>query len=198
MRAVFFDLDGTLLRFGRNYRDILADAVREVLGRVPSGVLERYDDAFYTRFRAREPDPVRMAFASLQIEAEPAALADALLVQEIAASEPPANAAADLARVAESHRLGVLTNGVREWQADKLRATGLDGYFDTVVASYEAGAHKPAPAPFRLAEERLPAEAYAMVGDDEVDIQGASAAGWTAFRYGGDGFGALPEAIDWV
>lgn len=197
MRAVFFDLDGTLLHFRRDYRDILADAVRDVIGQAPEDMLERYNEAFYAHFVALDYGPVRAAFASLELEAEPETLADALLAQEIAACEPPANAETDIARLADSHRLGVLTNGVREWQVEKLRATGLDGYFDTVVASYEAGAHKPAPAPFSLAEQRLPADAYAMVGDDAVDIEGAAAAGWAAFQYDGDGFEALPDAIKW-
>ena len=34
MRAIFFDLDDTLLRFTRPYEDLLADAFRDVHGEV--------------------------------------------------------------------------------------------------------------------------------------------------------------------
>lgn len=197
MRAVFFDLDGTLIRFDRGYREILADAVRDVTGHAPAAVLDSYDDAFYRSFGDFEPKPVERAFETIQRHAEPEALADALLEREIEAGRPPDGAAEDLARLGERFRLGVLTNGVGRWQSAKLQAHGLEAYFDAFVASYEAGEHKPATAPFRLAERRLPADAYALVGDDDVDVQGALDAGWTAYRYDGDGFGALPGALDW-
>lgn len=195
MKAIFFDLDGTLLRFTRAYGDVIADAIRAVEGEVPEGALAAYDEAFYEGFGACEPEPVRRAFEG--IGSDPDALAEALQREEIEMCRPPANADADLARLAEDYRLGVLTNGVREWQLAKLAASGLDEHFDVLVASYEVGAHKPDPAPFRAAEERLPADAYAMVGDDDVDVEGARAAGWTAHRYGGGGFGDLPGAIRW-
>jgi putative hydrolase of the HAD superfamily len=121
----------------------------------------------------------------------------ALFERELAACEPPAGAGADLGRLAGSHRLGVLTNGVPAWQRAKLDASGLAEHFDAVVVSYEAGAHKPAAAPYRLAEERLPADAYAMVGDSDDDVEGAAAAGWSARRYEGEGFGDLPASLPW-
>jgi len=62
---------------------------------------------------------------------------------------------------------------------EQLRLHGLDRWFAAVVLSAELGAAKPEPAPFRTALERLGVEpARALhVGDDEVDEQGAAAAG---------------------
>ncbi|MFB6359694.1 MAG: HAD family hydrolase [Halobacteriales archaeon] len=197
MRAVGFDLDGTLLHYTRDYRDLLADAMGDVIGSAPSDALDGYEEAFFDRFQPLEPNPVQRAFQEALPEAEADALADALLRREIEATEPPAGAAADLERLGERYRLGVLTNGLPEWQRAKLGAHGLADVFDTFVASYEAGAHKPAVEPFQLFEERLLAERYAMVGDDSADVDGAAAAGWAAYRYDGSGFGGLPEAIDW-
>jgi putative hydrolase of the HAD superfamily len=60
-----------------------------------------------------------------------------------------------------------------------LRRHELDRWFGAVVVSAEVGAEKPDPAPFRAALERLgvaPDRAL-HVGDDEVDEQGAAAAG---------------------
>ncbi|WP_224448466.1 HAD family hydrolase [Haloprofundus salilacus] len=197
MRAIFFDLDGTLLHFTRDYREVLRDAFADAAGEVPDGAVERYDETFYEAFERCEPDPVRRAFASCETTAEADALVDALLESEIATCRPPERAHEDLSRLAEEYALGVLTNGVPKWQRAKLRAHGLDDYFDVFVASYEAGAHKPDVAPFRLAEVRLPAEEYAMVGDADADIDGASAVGWVPHRYDDEGFGDLPAVLEW-
>lgn len=197
MRAVFFDLDGTLLHSTREYRELLGDAIDDVTGHVSPAVLEQYNETFFDNLHRCEPDPVEQAFEAALPDADPVALADDLLEREIEATEPPTGAAEDLARLANQFRLGVLTNGVREWQERKLRAHELEAFFDVIVASYEAGAHKPAAAPFRLAERRLSADAYAMVGDDAVDVEGAIDAGWTAHRYEGDGFDDLPGALHW-
>lgn len=197
MRAIFFDLDGTLLHMNRGYGDVLGDAFRAVEGEVREGWLETYDEAFWDAFTDCDPEPYRRAFASVDGVADPDALVEELRSQEVTACEPPPDAAADLARLAGDFELGVLTNGVPAWQRRKLEATGLDEYFGVVVTSYDAGAHKPDPEPFRLAEERLPADDYAMVGDDEADIEGAERVGWTPYRYEEGGFGDLPEALDW-
>lgn len=196
MTGVFFDLDGTLLRFERGYREILADTFRSVAGECREEWLGAYDSAFFEAFDAFEPDPYRRAFAAAGTRADPDRLAATLLEHELAACRPPDDAHATLRRLAESHRLGVLTNGVPAWQRRKLRAHDLREYFDAVVVSYEVGAHKPDPAPFRAAERYLPAEAYVMVGDGAADVDGARNAGWSAYRYRGDGFGALPETFE--
>lgn len=196
MRAIVFDLDGTLLHLTDDYGEILADAIRTVEGEVRDGWLDAYDDAFFEALFACEPDPHRRAFATFSDR--PDALVDALREREVGACQPPDGVHADLARLADDYALGILTNGTREWQVNKLAAYDLDRHVDTVVTAYDAGAHKPDPAPFRLVEERLPADAYVQVGDDDADVDGARAAGWAAYRYEGDGFGDLPEAIEWA
>jgi putative hydrolase of the HAD superfamily len=195
MKAIFFDLDGTLLHYTRNYSDILADAIREVEGEIRDGWIDSYNAAFFDILRDCEPNPFRQAFATFGDD--PEALVDALREQEMKACQPPKNAQTDLAKLAGEYKLGVLTNGVSEWQKYKLRAYDLDTYFDTVVTSYDAGAPKPEVAPFHLAEKRLPADDYAMIGDDDADIDGAQNAGWIAYRYSGQGFGGFSSALQW-
>lgn len=90
MRAVFFDLDGTPIHFDGGYREIPADAVRDVTGHAPATVLDSYDDAFYRFFSDFEPNPVVRAFEPIQCRAEPEALADALLERELEAGRRPA------------------------------------------------------------------------------------------------------------
>ncbi|MFC6825804.1 HAD family hydrolase [Halopelagius fulvigenes] len=195
MTAIVFDLDGTLLRPTRPYRDVLSDAFEAATGEVRPEWVDAYDEAFWDLFSDCEPDPFRGAFSRIDGCPDPDSLVESLREYECESMRPPDGVRADLERLSEEYRLGVLTNGVREWQVHKLRTHGLFDYFDAVVASYEVGAHKPDAAPYRAVEERLPAEAYAMVGDSETDVRGARDAGWTAHRYDGGGFGDLPDAL---
>jgi len=197
MRAIVFDLDGTLCQFTRDYRDIVAEAFETAVGAVRAEWIDAYDEAFSDLFADCEPDVYRRAFAGVDGDLDTERCVEALREAEIAACRPPPGATADLQRLGERHHLAVLTNGVPEWQRAKLDAYDLTPRFDAVVAFYEVGTHKPGVAPFRAVERRLPADAYAMVGDDDADVEGAQAAGWTAHRYDGDGFGALPDALDW-
>ncbi|WP_459808418.1 HAD family hydrolase [Halopiger thermotolerans] len=196
MTAIVFDVDGTLLRSDRPYRELVADAIETVRGDAPAAWLDAYEEAFFESFFAFEPEPVERAFDRIDGCSDPEPYATALLEAEIEALSPPDGAHDDLERLAaaEDVALGVLTNGVRDWQLAKLRAADLAEYFDAVVASYEVGAHKPATEPYRVLEERLPADRYAMVGDSDDDIDGAVQAGWTPHRYDGGGFGDLPAA----
>ena len=197
MRAIFFDVDGTLLHYTRDYSDILTDAIRAVEGEVRDDWIDTYNTAFFDILMKCGPEPYRRAFATIGDDPDPEALVENLREQEVEACQPPKNTQADLARLAEEYKLGVLTNGVREWQKHKLQAYNIDSYFDAVVTAYDAEAHKPDPAPFRLAEKRLPADDYAMVGDDDADIEGARKAGWTTYEYRGQGFGDLPDSLEW-
>lgn len=195
MRAIFFDLDGTLLHYTREYRDILSDAIRAVDGEVREAWLDAYSERFFAILEACGPDPYRRAYAPFG--SDPDAFRAELLEQEVDGCEPPAGAHSDLARLSESYHLGVLSNGVQDWQLEKLRAFDLLDRFDTVVTSEEAGAHKPDPAVFSHAEERLPADEYAIVGDAAADVEGGRDAGWAVHRYAGDGYGDLPAAFGW-
>ena len=195
--AIFFDLDGTLLSLTREYGELLAETFTAVVGDVQEEWTEQYTDTFYELFGACEPDPVERAFASIDACSAPSLLAEELHDREVAACRPPDGVYEDLERLAEGHALGVLTNGLPGWQRRKLREHELEQYFDVVVTTYEVGAHKPAPAPYRACEARLPASAYGMVGDAATDIEGAENAGWAGYRYAGGGFSEIPAAFEW-
>lgn len=196
MHAVCFDLDGTLLHFTRGYGAVLGDAFEDVVGESRDEWLETYDEAFFRRFKACEPRPVERAFADAVPDADVEALTDALLQREIEMVEPaPGIESLFDSLAARDIRIGVVSNGVPHWQRAKLDAFGLLDAVDSFVASYEAGAHKPDTAPFELAESRLGAEGYVMVGDDDADVDGASNAGWRAIRYDGTGFEGYESRI---
>lgn len=72
--------------------------------------------------------------------------------------------------------LHIITNGFEEVQYSKLKNSGLDRYFSTVITSEEAGCKKPDPEIFKFALRKTGASANdsLMIGDDlEVDIAGA-------------------------
>ena len=202
VKAIGFDLDGTLISFREPYEHLLERTFESVVGTSRSVWIETYDDAFYELFATLEVNPVERAFDRVVatrdgFDADPNVLAAQLHSYECELSETPPSLEADLQHLRdEGYALAVLTNGVHDWQRAKLRSAGIEAYFDAVVASYDAGAHKPDLAPFRLLESRLGADTYAMVGDSDADVEGAKAAGWTAHRYDGGGFGALPAAIE--
>lgn len=189
MHAICFDLDGTLLHFSRNYADVLADTFMDVTGESRDAWIETYNEKFFQRFRSHQPDPVAGAFAETLPTHDDGELTDSLLRHEIEMTEP-APGIEELINelIMQDVKLGVVTNGVLEWQRAKLDAAGLLDRFDAFVASYEAGAHKPDPAPFRLAEDRLDADDYTMIGDSDADIEGATNADWDSIRYDGTGF----------
>lgn len=88
--------------------------------------------------------------------------------------------------VAEGRPLGILSNGFRDVQRNKLINSGLEKYFDVVVLSGEAGVAKPNPEIFRFAARKANVDQKdcVMVGDSLVtDIAGACNAGWPSVWY---------------
>lgn len=107
-----------------------------------------------------------------------------------------ADAVPALDALAPLYRIGLVSNGPSDLQREKLAATRIDSYFDTVVISGETGVGKPAPEAFLLALDavRVPATEAVMVGNSLVrDVAGAHAAGLRALWL--DRLGTLPAGV---
>jgi len=80
--------------------------------------------------------------------------------------------------------LGIVTNGQTEWQTRKLEGLGLGSFFDAVLISQAEGIRKPDARIFHRALERCgveqPADAMFVGDHPEVDVAGAHAAGLIA------------------
>ncbi len=89
-----------------------------------------------------------------------------------------------------TYRLALLTNGAVDLQNEKLDASKLRSFFETVTVSGEIGIGKPDPRVFRHALKKLdlPTESVLMVGDSlGSDIVGAHSAGMRSIWVNRDG-----------
>jgi len=183
--AIYFDLDGTLLTFAEPYEAVVADVLADYVTE-PSEAAETYFATFDEHFDALESDPYRAGMVAVceheDTEADPGELVAALREAECERTQVSDDARASLDALGEANTLGVLTDGVAEFQRAKLDHHGLSEHFETVIASYDIGAHKPDASMFDRAREAIEAERYVMVGDSDADIEGARAAGFTPVR----------------
>ncbi len=187
--AVTVDGYGTLLH--------LIDPVPALHRALATRGFERTDEEIGRAFRAevgyyrprahegRDPaslgalrrDCVEVFLAALGEPLQPEELVDDFIASLV--FEPIAGATEAVTELrARGLRLGVVAN----WDCalpEHLAATGLAGYFDTVVTSARAASAKPEPAIFELALQELGVrpERALHVGDEPIDEQGARAAG---------------------
>jgi putative hydrolase of the HAD superfamily len=92
--------------------------------------------------------------------------------------------------------IGLITNGPSAFQREKLRTVGIDGLFDVVVASGDIGVLKPDAEIFRHALDRagVLSAASLHVGDSfAADVMGAVGAGLSAFWLNRERIAAPPN-----
>lgn len=202
-RAIVFDLDETLYRERRfalgGYRAV-ARSVRSDFGIDERAAFAMLAWSLRRGRRSR-------AFQDLSEHFDLPASSIPSWVGTYRTHEPrlrlPRSARRALASLAGSWRLGVLTNGLPEVQASKVRALGIDRIVDAVVYADAYGGGKPCPAAFLEVLDRLGAEPRQSVfaGDDPVrDIEGAKSVGMKTILVsrGGPGAGGPRSAPDAV
>lgn len=190
-QAALFDWDGTLLDSGAALIDAWYSASEQVIGR---------------RYPAT-PDEVRLVwtyggkviFPAVTDSDEQAAELAAVFQRhyertaaDVRAFDGMPDLLAGLQRSGVA--IGVVTSKARERYELDAGRSGLGAYVDVAICAGDTPAPKPDPAPVRIALERLgvPADRAVMVGDTEVDVIAAKAAGVTAIGVGWGPLGAEP------
>jgi putative hydrolase of the HAD superfamily len=188
VKAVFFDLDGTLFDRDAAVRALFAEQYRVFESRLGGIAEERFverllelDDHGHADKRATYGILVR----ELGLDAT---LGERLVdhYRDIYSrfGGPFADALPTLTALrARGLELGLITNGRVDTQAAKIERLGLAPFLDTVLISEREGVRKPDPQIYARAVERLGVAASQAwhVGDHPTaDVAGAHAAGLTA------------------
>jgi putative hydrolase of the HAD superfamily len=188
IRAVVFDLDGTLLdrrrsfeRFGRDQWQRFAQFLHAVDQEQYVQTLVELDRDGYA--------PRQELFTGMVAQFElPSGLSETLLNDYRAGFPSACLLFPDAARTLSSLRasglkLGLITNGSVRMQSGKLACLALSPMFHTILISDVEGISKPDRQIFLRALERLnanPAQAVFVGDHPEVDVAGARAAGMQA------------------
>jgi len=198
LKAIFFDLDDTLLVTDTTYREAVAATCAEADRRCAAVDAERLEEVYLQVARElwRSFDLPQMQESAVEIRRKVWAEAlrrvgveDGPLTEVLAlhyGEERRAGyrlfpgARETLERLHGRYHLGIITNGVTEVQREKIDRLGIEPYFETILISQEVGVAKPDARLFRMALDRVPCEPWeaAMIGDSaERDIRGAASAG---------------------
>ncbi|WP_369069411.1 HAD family hydrolase [Kineococcus terrestris] len=212
LRAVVFDLDGTLFDHPSAALAGLRAWVAS-LGRTSSAQLEeawlRAEERWFRAWREGEVDfagqrrgRLRDVLPLLGLPVGDDDALDALFTggflpayERAWAGYDDVAAALDVLR-RSGLRTAVLTNGPGDQQNAKIAAIGLAGRLGPVLTAVELGFAKPDPRAFHAVCERLglaPAEVLYVGDDHEVDVLGARAAGLRAAHLDRTGAGPLDE-----
>jgi putative hydrolase of the HAD superfamily len=181
--GLIFDLDGTLYPERQFIRSGFQAVAAEVARRY--GVDARAAFRFLLATLRQGGRSASLQSLCLHFDLPPTIVPD--LVQVIRAHTPVLHlspGAADVLVSARAYgwRLGILTNGLPDVQARKVRALGLETLVDAVVYAQEwgSGRGKPDLEPFDVVRDRLGTapSVTVYVGDDPwCDMYGARAAG---------------------
>jgi putative hydrolase of the HAD superfamily len=172
--VVVFDLDDTLYP----ERDFVLSGFRAVAALITdqADVFDRLVELF----NAGEGDSFGRVLAENGLPAE----MKRQLVQTYRDHMPTLTLAAGVVEMlnrlrASGRSLGIITDGRSVTQRNKIRALGLDAWFDTIVISDEFGSAKPDERNYLHFEERFPGQLFVYVGNDVVkDFIAPNRLGW--------------------
>ena len=194
-RWVLFDLDGTLFDYHASEAAAVAATLRD--GGVPPtdellGVYREVNARHWRALERGETTASRLrlerweqTFAELGVAPvlDLGTLAERYLGHLAAGTHLVADAEEVVARVARTHGIAYLTNGLADVQRPRLEASPLGALADVTIVSDEVGAAKPDPAIFDAAFAAMGRPArddVVLVGDSlTADIAGGVAYGLT-------------------
>jgi pyrophosphatase PpaX len=173
LKAVLFDLDGTLIHSVDHIVDCWQHTARTCLGRemTRDEILPTLGRTLYDAFEEIAPgrsEELYQVYRAHQVKTHDSAVTLVPGTRETLSALKEAGLL-----------LGVVTAKRLQTAMQGLDLFGLASYFDTIVTLEDSSKHKPSPEPLLVAAERLgiePVEAI-YVGDARVDIEAGHAAG---------------------
>ncbi len=173
VRAVLFDLDGTLIDSIPLILTSFRHATEAVLGQTLSDDLLLHNVGVPLVRQMHEFSPEH-AEELMRVYREYNAIH-----HDAAVREYPGTAQALERLRAADYPMGVVTSKAGEGARRGLAASGLDGFFPVVISCDDTERHKPDPEPLEIAARLLgvPIERCAFVGDSEYDMAAAVAGG---------------------
>ena len=175
MAAIYFDLDGTLLTYDKEFKNIFEEGIGF---EVDQEVFEFWSNEIIDNLEKIVENPYLEALKSvnekfkLGLNVEEAR--NRYIEAELEATVKKQELVKLLKEYSKEHKVGILTNGDGEVQKKKIEKHGLNQFADSIVISNVEGVRKPSPEVFELAKEKLPAEKHIYIGDTfEEDIKPA-------------------------
>jgi len=186
--AIYFDLDGTLITYGRDFDKIFESA----LGfEVSQEVHDYWTEQLLDNIEKIEEKPVYKAIKSTKkefdLDIDPKKSTEKYIGEEVSSTQVFPQLKELVQNLSDNHKIGILTNGVGKVQMKKIEEHSLQEYVDEVIISNPEGVRKPNKEIFELAKERLPAENHIYMGDTfEEDIKPARKAGFKTIYVSGE------------
>ncbi|HDR7959256.1 HAD family hydrolase [Bacillus wiedmannii] len=198
IRAVFFDLDGTLL----DRRQSLEQFIHDQYNRFASHLMNIEKSEYYSRFLELDNNGYTWkdkVYATLLCEYNITTLTPEQLLHDYITNFqhhciPFQNMHELLQRLTEQNiKIGIITNGFTDFQMNNLRALNIHTYTNTILVSEAEGIKKPHPEIFERALQKLDVKAAEClyVGDHpENDVLGSERVGilgvWKRDLFWGD------------
>ena len=194
---VLFDADDTLLDFRKAARRSFFAVLAQ--NGIPASdahhhTFEQANYEVWTAFERGEITTERLRVKRFELfldraglERDAGAMSRLFLDNLVVYTELIPGAREVLSTLALSHRLGIITNGLKEMQRPRLTKTGIIDDFEVIVVSDEIGYAKPDGRFFDVAHRRMgmPARERVLVVGDSLrsDIQGGKAYGFATCWY---------------